>query len=53
MPDEPVPKPFLDWYGVWASHRKLEGDGTVWSQDPPRGVGLTLELARKSDVFLT
>ncbi len=48
---QPQPTPFLDWYGIWPSHRKLEEDGTVWSQDPPRGIELTPELARKSEVF--
>jgi hypothetical protein len=43
--------PMLDWYGVWPSHRKEEDDGGVWSQDPPRGVALLLEPARKTDVF--
>ncbi|MDE2706593.1 MAG: hypothetical protein OXI35_16105, partial [Gemmatimonadota bacterium] len=45
------PTPFLDWYGIWPSHRKLEDDGTVWSQDPPQGIELAPELARKSEVF--
>ena len=34
---QPQLTPFLDWYGIWPSHRKLEDDGTVWSQDPPQG----------------
>ena len=49
--EEPVPRPFIDWYGVWASHRKIEEDGRVWSQDPPRGVELSIEKAEKSAVF--
>ncbi|MEW6755786.1 MAG: hypothetical protein AB1505_33135 [Candidatus Latescibacterota bacterium] len=48
----PTPRPFLDWYGVWASHRKEESDGTVWSQDPPRGVCLRIEPARSSPLLL-
>ena len=48
---QPPPTPFLDWYGIWPSHRKLEDDGTVWSQDPPRGIDLAPEMARKSEVF--
>ncbi len=48
---QPQPTPFLDWYGIWASHRKLEDDGTVWSQDPPQGIELAPELAHKSAVF--
>ena len=48
---QPQPTPFLDWYGIWPSHRKLEDDGTVWSQDPPQGIELAPELARKSEVF--
>ncbi len=43
------PTPFLDWYGIWPSHRKLEDDGTVWSQDPPQGIELVPERARKSE----
>ena len=47
----PEPTPFLDWYGVWPSHRKRESDGQVWSQDPPQGIELTPEAAEKSAVF--
>ena len=43
--------PFLDWYGIWPSHRKLEEDGRIWSQSPPRGVRLRQEPAEKSPVF--
>ena len=49
--EQSVAKPFLDWYGIWPSHRKREEDGTIWSQDPPRGVKLSIEPARKSEVF--
>ena len=49
--NRPAPTPILDHYGIWASHRKLEPDGTIWSQDPPRGVKIEIETARKSDVF--
>ena len=53
MPDEsPMPTPFLDWYGLWPSHRKEEADGRIWSQEPPRGVKIAIEKAQKSDVFL-
>jgi len=48
---DPILKPFLDWYGIWPSHRKEEDDGRVWSQDPPQGVQLTIEPAHKSEVF--
>ena len=48
-----IPKPFLDWYGIWPSHRKLEEDGTIWSQDPPRGVRLSIEPAKKTNEFFT
>jgi hypothetical protein len=44
--------PFLDWYDIWPSHRKIEKDGAVWAQDPPRGVRLSIEPAGKSEVFL-
>ena len=46
-----IPKPFVDWYGIFASHRKEEADGRVWSQEPPRGVKLRVEPAEKSAVF--
>ena len=46
-----TPTPFLDWFGIWPSHRKLEDDGTLWSQDSPQGIKLTPELAQKSEVF--
>jgi len=49
--DVPQPIPFLDHYGLWPSHRKLETDGTVWSQDPPQGVRIGIEPAAKSAVF--
>ena len=53
MADNEVLKtPFLDWYGLWPSHRKEEADGRVWSQEPPHGVRLGLETAVKSEVFL-
>ena len=47
----PAAIPFLDWYGIWPSHRKIERDGVVWSQDPPRGVRLSIEPAEKSEIF--
>lgn len=46
-----IAKPFLDWYGIWASHRKIEKDGSIWSQDPPLGVRLVVQPAKKSEVF--
>lgn len=49
---QPVPTPFIDWYGIWPSHRKEEADGRTWSQEPPRGLKLTIEQAKKSDEFL-
>ena len=48
----PVPTPFIDWYGIWPSHRKEEPDGRIWSQAPPRGIKLSIEQARKSDQFV-
>ena len=48
---QPSPTPFLDWFGVWPSHRKRDDDGTTWSQDPPQGIELPQEQARKSPVF--
>ena len=49
---QPVPTPFIDWYGIWPSHRKEEPDGRIWSQAPPCGIKLSIEQARKSDQFL-
>ena len=49
---QPVPTPFIDWYGIWPSHRKEEADGRIWSQEPPRGLKLSIEQAKKSDEFL-
>jgi len=46
---ELTPKPFLDGYGVWPSHRKIEADGRVWSQDPPEGVRLSIEPAGSTE----
>ena len=50
--DNPIPLPFLDHRGIWPSHRKIEEDGTLWSDDPPVNVKLRIEPARKSDIFL-
>ena len=47
----PTPTPFIDWYGIWPSHRKEEADGRIWSQEPPRGVKLAIEPAQKSDLM--
>ena len=44
-------RPFLDWYGIFASHRKEEADGRIWSQEPPTGVRLAIEPAKKSKVY--
>ena len=51
--EAPVPKPILDQYGIFASHRKEEQDGTIWSQEPPTGVQIAIEQAKKSDIFFT
>ncbi len=51
--NRPVALPFLDWYGVWPSHRKEEKDGRIWSQEPPRGVEIRIEPASKSEIFFT
>ena len=50
--DAALPKPILDQYGIFASHRKEEKDGTIWSQEPPTGVRISIEQAVKSDIFL-
>ena len=47
----PTPYPFLDWYGIWPSHRKEEADGRIWCQEPPRGIKIALERAQKSAIF--
>ena len=51
--ESPAPLPLLDHRNIWPSHRKIEEDGTLWSDDPPVGVRLTVEPARKSEVFFT
>ena len=51
--ESPSPLPLLDHRSIWPSHRKIEEDGTLWSDDPPVGVKLTIEPARKSEVFFT
>ena len=51
--ESPSPLPLLDHRSIWPSHRKIEEDGTLWSDDPPVGVKLTVEPARKSEVFFT
>ena len=50
--NDPVPLPLLDHRSIWPSHRKIEDDGTLWSDDPPVGVKLRIEPARKSEIFL-
>jgi len=47
----PIAKPMLDQYGIFASHRKQEADGRIWSQAPPTGVRIEQEQAVKSAVF--
>ena len=49
--EKPLPLPLLDHRDICPSHRKFEEDGTLWSDDPPEGVRLAVEPARKSDVF--
>ena len=49
--EQPVPIPLFDWYQVWPSHRKEEEDGTIWSQEPPHGIELSIEPAQKSEIF--
>jgi hypothetical protein len=44
--------PFLDTGGIWPSHRKIETDGSVWSQDAPVGVRLKVQTASLSQVML-
>ena len=50
--DDPIPLPLLDHRSIWSSHRRIDDDGTLWSDDPPVGVKLRVEPARKSDIFL-
>lgn len=50
--DEPIPLPLLDHRSIWSSHRRIDDDGSLWSDDPPVGVKLRVEPARKSDIFL-
>lgn len=46
-----MPQPFLDWYGVWPGQAGIQG-GQAWVQDPPVGVYLAVQEARKSPVFI-
>ena len=51
MSKQPVPQPFLDWFGVWPGQAGRDDQGRAWLQDPPQGIRLKVQPARKSEVF--
>ncbi len=46
----PTLKPFVDWYEIWPGQagRRTDDDGS-WLQDPPEGVRLSIQEARRSE----
>ena len=44
-------EPFLDWYGIWPGQSGRDEDGYSFFEDPPLGVRLRVQEARKSAVF--
>ena len=51
MSDTSVHEPFLDWYGIWAGQARVNENGETWLKDPPTGVRLSVQQARRSEVF--
>lgn len=47
--DGPILKPFVDWYEIWPGQAGQHDDGGSWLQDPPEGVRLTVQEARRSE----
>ena len=47
----PTMEPFLDWYGIWPGQSGRDEDGYSFFEDPPVGVRLRVQEARKSAVF--
>ena len=44
-------QPFLDWYDIWAGQACANENGESWLKDPPLGVRLAVQPARRSSVF--
>ena len=44
-------QPFLDWYDIWAGQACANENGESWLKDPPLGVRLAVQEARRSPVF--
>ena len=47
----PVAQPFLDWFGVWAGQAGRDENLHAWLEDPPLGVRLRVQPARRSAVI--
>ena len=43
--------PFLDWYDIWAGLAGVNENGEIWLQDPPVGVHLSVQPARRSQIL--
>ena len=52
MSAKPIPQPFLDWFGVWPGQAGRDEDRRAWLQDPPQGIRLQVQPARRSEVFM-
>ena len=46
-----VRQPFLDWYDIWAGQAKVNENNETWLKDPPVGVKLSVQQARRADIF--
>ena len=47
-----IPQPFLDWGGIWPGQSGRDQHGHSFFEDPPQGVRLRVQEARKSVPFL-
>ena len=48
----PITQPFLDWGGIWPGQSGRDEDGHSFFEDPPTGVHLRVQQAKKSEPFL-
>ena len=46
-----IPQPFIDWYEIWAGQAGVNEHGETGLKDPPTGVQLSVQPARRSEIF--
>ena len=47
-----IAQPFLDWHGIWPGQAGRDDQARSWLQDPPQGIRLRVQPARKSAPWL-